>query len=61
MNIQLLFGVFYDLHMQVMLAGKERTENEFRALLNKAGFKLSGIVSTKAPVKIIEAEQAESM
>lgn len=48
-------GVFYDLHMQVLLGGKERTENEFRVLLDKAGFTLSRIIHTNAPLKIIEA------
>ena len=50
-----LMGVFYDMHMQVILGGKERTESEFSALLEKAGIKLNRIIPTKSPVKIIEA------
>lgn len=50
-----MVGLFYDLHMQVLLAGKERTEDEFRILLDKAGLKLNRIILTKSPIKIIEA------
>lgn len=50
-----LTGAFYDLHMQVLMDGKERTENEFSLLLQKEGFKLNQIISTKSPMKIIEA------
>lgn len=50
-----LTGAFYDLHMQVLLGGRERTENEFSLLLKAAGLKLNRIISTKSPMKIIEA------
>ena len=50
-----LSGFFYDLHMQTMLAGKERTEDEFRILLQKAGLKFNRLIPTKSPMKIIEA------
>lgn len=50
-----LTEAFYDLHMQVLLGGKERTENEFILLLHKEGLKLNRIISTKSPMKIIEA------
>lgn len=50
-----LMGVFHDLHMQVMLGGKERTESEFRVVLQQAGMKFNRIIPTKSPVKIIEA------
>lgn len=50
-----LIGLFYDLHMQVLLAGKERTEDEFRELLKKAGLKLIRVIKTKSPLSIIEA------
>lgn len=49
-----LIGAFYDLHMQVVLGGKERTEGEFNALLQKVGLKLNRIIPTKSPMKIIE-------
>lgn len=48
------FGSFYDLHMQVLLAGRERTEQEFQTLLNKAGLQLKQIIPTQSPLKIIE-------
>jgi hypothetical protein len=50
-----LMGVFYDMHMQVILGGKERTASEFSALLQKVGMKLNRIIPTKSPMKIIEA------
>ena len=50
-----LMGAFYDLHMQVLNDGRERTENEFRLLLQKEGLKLKRMISTKSPMKIIEA------
>lgn len=46
--------LFYDLHMQVMLGGAERTEQEFKILLESAGLKLSRIIPTKSPLKILE-------
>ncbi len=50
-----LTGAFYDLHMQVLNGGRERTENEFRVLLQKEGLKLKRMIATKSPMKIIEA------
>ena len=50
-----LMSVFYDLHMQVMLGGAERTEQEFKILFESAGLKLNRIIPTKSPMKIIEA------
>lgn len=50
-----LMGAFYDLHMQVVLGGKERTEVEFSGLLQTAGLTLNRIIPTKSPQKIIEA------
>lgn len=48
-------SLFYDLHMQVMLGGAERTEHEFKKLFESAGLKLKRIISTKSPMKIIES------
>jgi predicted transcriptional regulator len=50
-----LMGTFYDLHMQVLLGGKERTEEEFGELFAKIGLKLVRVIPTKSPMKIIEA------
>ncbi len=46
---------FFDLHMLVMTpGGRERTEAEYRALFEKAGFQLTRIVPTQREVSIIE-------
>jgi hypothetical protein len=49
-----LMGAFYDLHRQV-LRRRERTEEEFRALLGKVGLKLQRIIPTPSPMKMVEA------
>ncbi len=46
--------LFYDLHMQVMLGGAERTEKEYCNLFEAAGLELSMIIPTKSHAKIIE-------
>lgn len=47
---------FGDLNMLVLTAGgRERTEAEFRSLLDRAGFTLSRILPTSTEVSIIEA------
>jgi hypothetical protein len=45
----------YDLHMLVLLGGRERTEEEYRRLLAKAGFQLTRVVHTEVPRCVIEA------
>jgi ubiquinone/menaquinone biosynthesis C-methylase UbiE len=48
-------GKFLDLNMLVMTpGGRERTEAEYRALFEKAGFKLTRIVPTQDEMSIIE-------
>jgi hypothetical protein len=49
------FPSLLDLNMLVMCRGKERTGPEFRRLFEASGFRLSRVVSTLAPVSIIEA------
>ncbi len=49
------FGKFIDIEMLLVPGGKERTEAEFRALFDSAGFTLTKIVPTKSPVSVIEA------
>jgi orsellinic acid C2-O-methyltransferase len=44
-----------DLHMLVEFGGKERTEGEFRNLLEGAGFKLTSAVATSTEFSILEA------
>lgn len=49
----------YDLTMMVVVAGQERTETEWRALLQSAGYKIAQIWrSPLAAQAIIEAELA---
>ncbi|MGB7921968.1 MAG: methyltransferase [Pyrinomonadaceae bacterium] len=47
-------GKFSDLIMMVMVGGRERTEEEYRALFAAAGFKLTKLTPTQSPVSIIE-------
>lgn len=51
--------LFYDLHMQVMLGGAERTEKEFCNLFDAAGLELNLIIPTKSQAKIIEVTAQE--
>jgi hypothetical protein len=46
---------FLDLWMLVFAGGRERTQEEFRTLLQSAGLHLSRIVPTGSPVSVIEA------
>ena len=47
-------GKSLDLVMLLIPGGKERTEDEYRALLDKAGFELTRVVPTGTEVGIIE-------
>ena len=49
-------GKFVDLNMLVMTGGRERTEAEFRALYDAAGFRLTRVVHTASPMSIVEGE-----
>jgi len=51
-------GKLIDIEMLVFLKGKERTEPEWRRLLQGAGFRLTRIVETKSPLNLIEAVPA---
>jgi hypothetical protein len=50
------FGKVLDLEMLVMPGGKERTEEEYRALFAGAGFDLTRVVATQSPLNVIEAK-----
>lgn len=45
---------YMDLHMLVMLGGRERTAEDFERLYAEAGFELTGITPTGSPFNIIE-------
>ncbi len=50
-------GKFMDLQMLVVApGGRERTETDYRALLDKAGFSLKRVISTAGPVAIVESQ-----
>jgi hypothetical protein len=51
-------GKMLDLMMLVGPGGQERTEPEYRALLDKAGFRLARVVPTESAVSIVEAALA---
>ena len=46
-----------DIQMLVMETGKERTEEEYRRLLDASGFRLTRIIPTKSPYSVIEGER----
>ena len=49
------FGKMLDIIMLAVPGGQERTEPEYRALLDKAGFRLRRVVPTKSAVSVVEA------
>ena len=49
------FGKLIDLEMLLMPGGRERTEEEFRVLFERAGYTLTRIVPTQSPLSVIEA------
>ena len=51
-------GKLSDLNMLVMPGGRERTRDEFEALLAAAGFRLLGVAETRSAWCIVEAEPA---
>jgi hypothetical protein len=51
------FGKFIDIEMLAMPGGKERTQDEFRSLLDQAGFELKNIFATESPLCVVEAER----
>jgi SAM-dependent methyltransferase len=51
-------GKLIDLVMLVMTGGRERTEGEFRDLLAAAGFRLTQVIPTRSPSRVIEAVPA---
>ncbi|MBK9093945.1 MAG: hypothetical protein IPM84_14470 [Anaerolineae bacterium] len=52
-------SAFYDLHMLVQIGGRERTAEEFRALLANAGLQMQRIIvpteSPMFPLRLVEA------
>jgi hypothetical protein len=48
-------GKLYDLHMLVLAGGRERREDEYRALLAAADLELTRIIPTEVPRSVLEA------
>lgn len=48
-------GKVIDIEMLLMPGGRERTEEEFRSLFERAGFRLTRVIPTKSPLSVIEA------
>ncbi|WP_367872540.1 methyltransferase [Luteolibacter sp. Populi] len=51
-------GKILDMVMLIMPGGQERTEDEYRALLTKAGFRLTRVIPTESAASVIEAVPA---
>jgi spermidine synthase len=49
---------YFDLNMMMLNGGRERTAEDFKALLNAAGFNVSRIIPTTTAMSIVEAERA---
>ena len=47
-------GKFLDLVMLLIPGGKERSEDEYRALFGEAGFDLTRVVPTSTEISIVE-------
>jgi hypothetical protein len=48
-------GKWMDLGMLVLAAGRERTADEYRRLLDRAGFRMTRVVETASPFSVVEA------
>ena len=49
------FAQAMDLNMLAILGGRERTEAEYRTLLEASGFRLEKVITTQSPFSVIEA------
>jgi hypothetical protein len=50
------FAKWMDLHMMAMPGGRERTKDEYAALFERAGMKLTRAIPTACPMWVLEAE-----
>jgi hypothetical protein len=48
-----------DLNMLVMRGGRERNEDEFRTLLERAGFRLARVIPTSSAVSVVEGRPVD--
>ena len=49
------FAKSLDLDMLLFVGGRERTEAEFAALLDRAGFEMTRVVPTISTISLVEA------
>jgi O-methyltransferase domain/Dimerisation domain len=52
------FAKTLDLDMLLLAGGRERTEREYAALLDRAGFAMTRVVPTISPISLVEARPA---
>ncbi|MGH9579759.1 MAG: methyltransferase, partial [Terriglobales bacterium] len=52
------FAKMIDLEMLTLPGGRERSQEEFRALFSQAGYRLARVVPTKSLLSVIEAVPA---
>jgi len=52
-------GKLGDLNMLVVTGGQERTREEFEALLEKGGFRVTEVIETETPLYVMVAERGE--
>jgi O-methyltransferase domain len=48
-----------DLNMLVMRGGRERSEDEFQTLLERAGFRLTRVIPTSSAVSVVEGRPVD--
>jgi len=49
-------ATLFDINMLVVVGGRERTEAEYRELLEKSGFAVVRTMATKSPLSVMEAQ-----
>ena len=54
------YGKYLDLNMLVLTKGQERTEKEYRGLLESCGFLLSRVIETPSELRLIECRPLDS-
>jgi hypothetical protein len=53
-SVALQRAFMLDLHMMATTGGRERTESEYRALLDAAGFRVTKVVPTESEMTVVE-------
>ncbi len=56
-SVALQRGFIVDLHMMVTTGGRQRTEAEYRALMEAAGFRITKIIRTQSEMSVIEGKK----